>query len=303
MSTLHLVDSELVPLAEGFPVLNLNAERLPIIRDMLAGMIQLSDPSEYGATRQEVTIPGDDTRCLLYAPQMIKGPLPILLHFHGGGYVLGAPEDCDAQSLRIVFALGIMVLSVDYKLAPENVYPSAVDQTYGVLRWIHQNADALGVDPSRVAVGGDSAGGGLAASLVLKACQEGEYPIAFQHLVYPMLDPSTKATEGLGAFIWTAEDNAYGWQSYLGSHDPACPSLPINAPDLSGLPPTWIGIGDLDLFLPENQAFASRLEAAGVSVEMKTYVGGIHGFPGAKGTEISERFYSDYLRALKAGLE
>ena len=181
--------------------------------------------------------------------------------------------------------LGCVIVSVDYRLAPETPHPGPVEDCYAGLAWTFAHAGELGIDPARVGVAGESAGGGLAASLALLARDRGEHRLAFQHLTYPMLDDRTCITDvhpHTGAFIWTPHNNRFGWSALLG-HDPGGQAVSpyaaaARAEDLSGLPPTFIATGALDLFLDEDIDYARRLIRAGVPTELHVYPGAFHGF-------------------------
>lgn len=311
MKTRHLVDPELIEFAETFPPLDLKPEMLPAMREMAAGMTIMGDPSLHGVVRREVTVPGlaggREVRCLVYEPMAGGKDRPAFLHIHGGGYMLGSPEGSDDRNTRVAAALGAVVVSPDYRLAPEDPFPGPLDDCAATLGWMMENAASLAIDTSRVAIGGDSAGGGLAAGLVLRTRDEGKYKIAFQHLVYPMLDDRTTADDAkldpvLGEYIWTPGSNRMGWSSYLGDHPPASPAVPARAESLEGLPPTWIGIGGLDLFLDENMAYARRLIAAGVATEFIIYPRAYHGFQFEAGAAVTGRFERDYVESLARGL-
>ena len=211
-------------------------------------------------------------------------PSGALLWIHGGGYVMGHPVTYHELCSRFAGDLGIVVVSVDYRLAPEHPFPAGLEDCYAALRWVHDHADELGVDLDRIAVGGDSAGGGLAACLAQLAHDRGEVPVCFQLLVYPMLDDRTASRTdhaGTGSFVWTPTSNAFGWTSYLG-HPPGDDedrpyAVAARREDLSGLPPAWIGVGDLDLFHAEDLAYAERLQAAGVPCQVEVVAGMYHG--------------------------
>lgn len=179
--------------------------------------------------------------------------------------------------------LGILVVGVDYRLAPEHPFPAALDDCYAALRWLHDRAEQLGVDPARIAVGGASAGGGLAAGLAQRAHDLAEVPVALQVLTYPMLDDRTvlrRDHAGRGRILWTPASNRYGWTSYLGhppgAAEPPPYAVPARRADLAGLPPAWIGVGELDLFHDEDVEYARRLEAAGVPVTLHVEPGMYH---------------------------
>lgn len=199
----------------------------------------------------------------------------VLVWAHGGGFVGGAIEDDHERCSGLAHDLGIVVVSVDYRLAPEHPYPAPLEDCYTALRWVHRAAAGLGVDRARVAVGGGSAGGGLAAALAQLTYDRGEVPVAFQLLLYPMLDDRTalrRPAPHVGRVVWRPRSNRFGWASYLGRQprhrDAPGYAAPARRATLEGLPPTWIGVGDLDLFHDENVAYARRLAAHGVPVQL-----------------------------------
>ena len=208
-----------------------------------------------------------------------------LLWVHGGGLVVGAAHQDHATCAALTRSLGLVVASVDYRLAPEHPYPAALDDCAGAWRWLWGEAAACGVDPRRVAVGGQSAGGGLAAALALRLRDEGGPQPAAQWLFCPMLDDRTSLREELdGArhFLWDNRSNRAGWRAYLGAaygSDAVPPhAAPARAKDLRGLPPAWLGVGDAELFYDEVAAYAGALRAAGVDVALDVVPGGPHGF-------------------------
>ena len=210
-------------------------------------------------------------------------PSGVLLWIHGGGFVMGHPATYHELCSAFASDVGIVVVSVDYRLAPEHPFPAGLEDCYAALRWVHDHADDLGVDRSRIAIGGDSAGGGLAAALAQLAHARAEVPVCFQLLVYPMLDDRTVLRTdhaGTGSFVWTPTSNAFGWTSYLG-HPPRddedrAYAVPARRADLTGLPPAWIGVGDLDLFHAEDLEYAQRLQAAGVPCQLEIVPGMYH---------------------------
>ncbi|SEJ95376.1 Acetyl esterase/lipase [Sphingobium sp. AP50] len=204
-----------------------------------------------------------------------------------------------------------LVVAVDYRLAPEARFPAALEDIYATLCWLHDNADALGIDASRIAVGGESAGAGHVASLTIAARDRGGPRTAFQLLVYPMLDDRTgssrPAAANAGRFIWTPASNRFGWSSLLGmpAGSDTVPAgwVPARVSDLVGLPPTYIAAGAIDLFARENIEFASRLMEAGVPTELLVVPGAYHGFDLAvPDAPISRRFTASWKAALKKAL-
>jgi acetyl esterase/lipase len=311
MTSRHLVDPETLPILDMFPALEFSEATLAEIRAQLFAIEPIADPEIDVVERHVPGPPGaPDVRVLCFTPNGLAGPLPAYLHIHGGGYVIGMPEMSGPDSMRLAKALGCMVVSVDYRLAPETPAPGAVEDCYAALEWLHGNAGDLAVDAARIAIGGESAGGGLAAALALLTRDRGRIPLVFQLLIYPMLDDRT-GTAGephpfAGEFIWTADSNRFGWTSLLG-HAPAAEAVspyaaPARARSLAGLPPTFISVGALDLFIEENLDYARRLIRDGVPTELHVYPGGIHGFNMAAEADVTRRFLRDQIDALRRAL-
>ena len=233
--------------------------------------------------------------------------MPALLWIHGGGYVIGSADGDDARVKGIVQQVGCAAVSVDYRLAPETTFPGNIEDCYAALKWLHGHTDELGVDTGRLAIGGPSAGGGLAAALGLLARDRGEVPIAFQLLIFPMLDDRTASTTNphpyTGEFIWTPQANHFGWASLLGQEPGGEGVSPYaaaaRAESLAGLPPTYMSVGSLDLFLEKDQEYARRLIRAGVPTELHVYPGAYHGYvlvPNAWMSRAEELNSQDALR-------
>ncbi|MDP1872775.1 alpha/beta hydrolase [Phenylobacterium sp.] len=308
-SNRKLVDPELLALLDSFPAFDLTEEILPLMRGRPA-RFQTRPEDQARTSLERRTIPGPDgapeVGVLVYRPADAKGDLPCILHIHGGGYVAGAAADNEAVHRPLAADLACCIVSVEYRLAPETPFPGPVEDCYAALAWVFANAKALGVDPGRIGLMGESAGGGLAAGLALLARDRGEYHLAFQHLIYPMIDDRTCATADphpyAGAFVWTPQANAFGWRSLLG-HEPGADGVSpyaaaARAQDVSGLPPTYIATGALDLFLEEDLAFAQRLLRAGVPVELHVYPGAFHGFQWAPEAKVSQIAARDSRAAL-----
>jgi acetyl esterase/lipase len=202
---------------------------------------------------------------------------PALLWMHGGGYVMGRAHLDDRLCQAFAHALGITVGSVDYRLAPEHPYPTALEDCYAAL---HRLADLPGVDPQRIAIGGLSSGAGLAAALAARLRGRRDIAPVHQLLAYPMLDDrSAKAAHPRAAQyrFWNQKSNQFCWRAYLADADPAV-AVPACLVDLAGLPSAWIGVGSLDLFHDESVVYAERLRAAGVACELDVVAGAVHGF-------------------------
>jgi len=213
---------------------------------------------------------------------------------------------------KIAQELDCVAVTVDYRLAPETTFPGALEDNYSALKWLWTSAADLGVDRKRIAVMGESAGGGHAAMLAIAARDRGEFQLAAQIMIYPMLDDRTGSSRSvpthIGTFIWTRHSNQFGWSSLLGqvAGGSAVPygSVPSRLSDLSRLPPAFIGTGSIDLFVEEDIDYASRLIAAGVPVELLVVPGGYHGFDGiAPDATLSRRFRAAQLGALRRAFQ
>ncbi len=218
----------------------------------------------------------------LHLPVGVDGPRPALLWIHGGGYVLGSAAQDDRLCRHFAQQLGLVVAAVDYRLAPEHRFPRPLYDCHEALTWL---AGEPYVDPARLAVGGGSAGGGLAAALALLARERADVALSLQLLSYPMLDDRTANRTDIDERrfrLWNNNANRFGWESYTG-HAPGSSEIselaaPARCKDLSGLPPAWIGVGTLDLFYEEDRAYGDRLRDAGVDCQLEVVRGAFHGF-------------------------
>jgi len=304
MTTRHLVNPELLPLADSFPPMDLSIEALPAMRAGMKQMLAAQPLPDLPVACRDVFISAADperiVRCLAIQPRIMPKGAPAILYFHGGGHVLGMPEMNLPQLMQWADRLKCLVLSVDYRLAPETPFPGPMDDAYAALRWLHEKAIELAIDRDRIAVSGESAGGAMAASLSLLARDRGEFAIAFQLLEMPRLsdllpDPPNPMT---GEFIWRAENSEFCRTAYLrGSTSPYASAG--RASDLTRLPPAYIMVGALDLFVDECLDYAGRLVRAGVPVELIVYPGCFHGFRMAKEAAVTKRAGEDSLNALQ----
>jgi len=309
----HLVDPELAHLLDPADRLDLSAERLAAVRKILApvDIRELPRDSQDGyGLRITHVIPGfggdPEVRVVRYQPDVVDESSGALLWIHGGGLVAGAVENDDDLCALIARVCQAIVISVDYRLAPETCAPGALHDCYAALQWLHASASEFRVDRSRVAVGGTSAGGGLAASLAILARDRAEVPVAAQVLIHPMLDDRTGSTRAphpyAGEYVWTSSDNVYAWGAHLGSEpggDAVSPYLAAARVDsMEGLPPTFLTVGALDLFGEEVIDYALRLVQAGVPTELHVYPGAVHGYPRAKSAQVSRAHEGDLLAAL-----
>jgi acetyl esterase/lipase len=255
------------------------------------------------ALRDVEVIPVSATASVrVHRPSGLSETPPALLWIHGGGYVTGSAAMNDRAVRRMATHLGALAASVEYRLAPEHPYPAALDDCYSALQWLAARDD---IDRRRILVAGKSAGGGLAAALALRCVDAGLVDLAGQILTYPMLDDRTvQQSTATAARGWTPQDNSFGWRAYLGcepgTSDVSAYSAPARRDDVSGLPPTWIGVGSADLFHDECVDYADRLRAAGVPTKLEIVPGGFHGFDvvGAQ-TFVVRRFVADQLAAMR----
>ena len=301
----------LAPMAEAMadaphPAVGDIATRRVALEAMMAETAALQPTPADVTTTDFHAVAGDGTKVLLrwYAKDG-AAPGSAALYLHGGGMILGSVTLYDAPIARYVSASGVPMLAVDYRLAPEHPDPTPVEDVYAGLRWLHDHAAELGVDPARIAVMGDSAGGGLAAGVTLLARDRGGPAVAHQILIFPMLDDRTTTPdpELVPFATWNYEDNATGWSALLGDRaggpDVSPYAAPARAADLTGLPPTYLEVGQLDIFRDEDLDYARRLGASGVDVEFHLHPGVPHEFETfAWDTDVARRAVADRLRVL-----
>lgn len=282
--------------AVGLLDLTFDADTIALIRPMEFNTAPLSD----AVARSDHLVPGDPPVVLrVHRPKTLDGPLPCLYSMHGGGYVIGTYSMDDPVFDELCPKLGMVGVSVEYRLAPESPYPAPLDDCYTGLRWTYQQADALGIDSTRLGIGGVSAGGGLAAALALLARDRGEVPVAFQLLDCAMLDDRqiTRSSQIDELPMWNRESNTFGWRSYLGDlygrDDLPYTAAAARADDLSGLPPAFVSVGSIDGFLDEDVDYAMRLNHAGVDAELHVYPGACHGYHMIQNSEVARQSRRD----------
>lgn len=253
---------------------------------------------------EDRVVPADpEVAVRIYRPQ--REPGPAIVWLHGGGFVMGDLDTEHPWAARLADSSGVTVVSVDYRLAPENPFPAALDDVYAVLTWTAEHAADLGIDPERIAVGGHSAGGGLAAAVALRARDQQGPAIRFQLLNQPGLDDrqETWSQRNFTDTPWMNRDKVTAsWRHYLGSQ-PATPyAAPARATDLSGLPPAYVSAAELCPNRDENLEYAQRLLQAGVSVELHQWAGTFHGSQALLSADVSQRQIAELAAVLRRAL-
>ncbi|MDT7747855.1 MAG: acetyl esterase [Pseudonocardiales bacterium] len=257
---------------------------VPAARAATAGFLALQGEPVEVASVQDRTVPGPagEIPVRVYTPAG-EGPFPVVVYFHGGGWVIGDLEVVDQPCRQLASAAGAIVVSVDYRLAPEHRYPAAFDDSYAATVWVGAHAAEIGGDPARLAVAGDSAGGNLAAAVALAARDRGGPELAAQLLIYPVTDfnfGTASYQDNREGYLLTKGSMQWFWAHYLGAQDLdkdpyACP---LRADSLVGLPPAYVATSEYDPLRDEGEAYARRLEEAGVAVTAKRFDGMLHGF-------------------------
>lgn len=285
------VAPELVVGLEFFPEIDFSAGIAPFRQTMPARPQPPLPEALQQVSCTERMLPGlpgqPEVRVLHYVPPgRAERPRPAVLHIHGGGYVLGQADMNDASNRALAAAHDCVVVSVDYRLAPETTWHGSLADNHAALLWLADNAGELGVDPARIALAGESAGGGHAAMLALHARDNGGPRACLMLLDAPMLDDRTGTTADshphTGEFVWTPAKNRFGWGALLGmapgGADVGGAPVPARAANLDGLPPCFISVGALDLFLEEDLEWTRRLTRAGIAAELHVIPGAYHGF-------------------------
>ena len=276
------------------------------IEELFSQMPAFAQPADVSI--EEVQVPGlngdPDVRVKVYKPTSLPSEAPGILWIHGGGMVLGTADWDDDVCTPMAQTHQCVVVSVDYRLAPEDPCPAQLHDCYASLKWFSENASRLGVSAERIAIGGASAGGGLAAGTALMARDNGGPNLIFQLLVFPMLDHRNETPSSFGTSdtrVWNREANIAAWKAYLGGAEVTPYASPSTASDLSGLPPAYINVGTLDIFVDEDIEYAQRLSQAGVPVELHVYPGAFHGSNGfVAESPLSMRWAADQTAALEA---
>jgi acetyl esterase/lipase len=297
---------ELQTIAGNIPRVTFSRANLWLFRFFISLMPGWNIPKDILVENRFIPSQGKKIRLRVYKPKNARPDIPCLLWIHGGGYLIGRPELNEAYSIELVQKLEICVVAVAYHLAPEHPFPTPLEDCYTALKWIATEAKMLGIDKHRIVIGGESAGGGLAAALAQVAYDRNEVKPVFQLLIYPMLDDRTVNQPELqnDFMVWNQTNNRFGWESYLGANCGAADlpdyAVPARRTKLEALPPAWIGVGSLDLFYNEDLAYAQRLQAAGVDCHLEIVQGAFHGFDSvASKTQLVRKFRDSQIAALK----
>ncbi len=306
-------DPDLAPWAPAFS--QLSFADIPAARAGEAELLTVLPPYQGPVPLEvdELMVPGregaPDVRVRRYRPAGQDGPLPALVYLHGGGFVVGSLDLYDADARRIAAEVGAVVFSVDYRLAPEHPFPAGLEDCYATLVWVAENAGELGVDPDRIGVGGESAGGGLSAGVALLARDRGGPRLCLQFLGIPELDDrlETESMRTIEAPITTIANGEISWDSYLGTGvrgtDQVSPyAAPARATDLAGLPPALVTAYEFDALRDEGIAYAQRLMSAGVSTELHVYPGAFHACTWIADAGICRKILDDLVDALRRRL-
>ncbi|WP_163510776.1 alpha/beta hydrolase [Fodinicola acaciae] len=316
----YAFDPELAPWVEMLPKIDLTGVDIPAMR--AAQPPDFAELFQNGAYEpanpldvRDLTIPGPadnpDLRVRIYSPANEETARPGLVYIHGGGFVFGSIEQMDPATTQIADQLGIVVVSVEYRLAPENRFPAGVEDCYAALQWTAAKASELRIDPDRIGVAGSSAGGGLAAAVALLARDRGGPPLKIQVLDVPELDDRLE-TPSMHAYhdtpLWNRPNAIVSWRSYLpegvtpGSDGVSPYAAPSRATDLSGLPRAYVSVCEFDPLRDEGIDYAQRLVQAGVATELHLYPGTFHGSALIAAAAVTKRMNADNLAFIQRHL-
>lgn len=311
----YAYDPELQPILEFLPALGI--EDPVAARAGFAALIAMlnAELDENGVVIINRAIPGPgdagEIPLRIYSPQGVAAPVAGLLYLHGGGFVIGNLDSEHGSCLALCRNLGIVVVSVDYRLAPETPYPGGLEDCYASLLWVQQNSVALKLDPARLGVFGQSAGAGLAAATALLARERKGPKLCFQYLGIPELDDRLD-THSMRQFtdtpMWNRPNAELSWNYYLGdglrrgADDVPCFAAPARAEDLSGLPPAYVSTMEFDPLRDEGVLYALKLMQAGVATELHCYPGTFHGSSLVASAGISRRETAEMFTVLRRGL-
>ena len=305
------IDPELAPVLEVLP--DIDARDVPAARRILSEMVAAAPAPDLGGVEiSEQAIPGaqgPEITVRLYCPETRSGA-GVILQVHGGGFLMGDLEVDHARNIVLARELGVLVVAVDYRLAPEHPYPAGLEDVYTTLEWIVEHHAKLGIDPAQILVKGASAGAGLCAALALAVRERGGPAIAFQFLAIPELDDrliTDSATRFNDTPNWQRRNAQASWDAYLGAADArakdvAATAAPARAENLSGLPPAYISVAQFDPLRDEGLNYARALLATGVPVELHLFPGTFHGST-AVDAAISRRELDEELTVLRTVLQ
>jgi acetyl esterase/lipase len=301
------LDGLLEALPGGFNTIPDIVQRRATVEAMLAG---IEVPDNPNVTKEDRTIPGPagdpDISVRVYKPVNVTTDLPGIYFIHGGGMILGTVAGEDPVATLICDQVGAVVVSVEYRLSPENPHPAPVEDCYAGLVWMAKNAAELGFDPERLAVYGGSAGGGLTIATAMLARDRGGPALSFMMPIYPMIDDTNttgSSQEIVDIGIWDRAGNIEAWAWYLGGKPADQYAAPTRAEDVSGLPPAFIDVGTVDMFRDEDIAFAQRLMQAGVPTELHVHPGSYHAAETfAADAALAKRIWALRIDALRRAL-
>lgn len=308
----YAIDPELIPALAALPQ-NMSGLPLAESRAVLDKMMAAGDIDATGVQIREELVPGPDgapdVMLRIFTPERRK-TLGVVLDIHGGGFAVGSAAMNDSKNIPMARELGAVVVSIEYRLAPEEPFPAGLEDCYAGLLWVAKSADALGIDPERIVIHGASAGGGLCAALALLARDRGGPAVVFQYLGVPEIDDRLE-TPSMRAFtdtpMWSRPAAEQSWDRYLGlgvrgAAEVSPYAAPSRATDLSGLPPAYISVMHFDPLRDEGIAYAQALLAAGVTVELHLFPGTFHGSGFAGNAAVSKRETAEKLAVLGRAL-
>ena len=309
-STSHVMDPELALALDGVPSFDYTAENVGVMRPLIAALSLDAPPAPGVTTREELIDGPEGNQIRLLVSEPADGlRTGALLWLHGGGQIVGSSDGYAAQNRYFAQETGAIVIAVDYRLAPEDPYPAGLEDCYSVLRWAHESAAGWSVPTERIAVAGESGGGGLAAGLTVLARDRGEFPVSAQFLLYPMLDDRTGTPAEPDPLPYAGEHVVrqasldFIWHSILGREpggdDVPLPVAPARAEQLAGMPPTTLLIGDLDILIGENLRYARTLIRSGVPTDLHVFPGSYHAFMTmAPKADVSIRAFNEFTGAM-----
>lgn len=295
------LDGLLQAIPGGFNAIPDIHERRATVAGLMAAA-EIPDNPNVELTEHVAQGPAGDIKVWVYSPKNAPSPTPGIVYIHGGGMIMGSVEADHGTAQMMCDALGVTIASVDYRKAPENPSPAATEDVYAASQWFFDNAESLGVDKDMIGLYGQSAGGGLVISLALKARDNGGPAFKFMAPIYPMIDHrnqthSSKLIDDVG--IWDRAGSMEAWEWYLGGNDADQHSSPSIAKDVSNLPPTYMDVGEMDMFRDEDLQFAQRLLEADVRVEFHIWPGAYHASEiFAADAELSKAIWSNRLAGI-----